>query len=86
MRELPITREEARKAWFIDISKMFHEKNLKIFYLPFASLDKLVRTKTFTKIPDPNEYLVGVSFNHLFNSPSPDSAREYQKLTDQFFR
>lgn len=62
MKELPITQEESKKAWFIFIPKIFAEKNLKIFYLPFPSLEKLLAAKSFAKIPDPVDYFAGISF------------------------
>lgn len=53
---------ESRKAWFIEIDKIFEEKNLKIFYLPVSALQKVIASRTYTKLPDPKKYLIGLSF------------------------
>ena len=53
---------EKEKAWFIEVNKLFEEKNLKIFYLPLSNLQKILTSQQYQKIPDPTEYFVGVTY------------------------
>jgi len=62
LKNLGSRSTECRKAWFIEIDKIFAEKNLKIFYLPMSALQKLIASKAYAKLPDPSQYLVGLSF------------------------
>ena len=62
LKNLGSRASERKKAWFIEIDKIFQEKNLKIFYLPLSTLHKLISAKTYAKLPDPVEFLVGLSF------------------------
>lgn len=62
---------EREKVWFIEIAKIFQEKNLKIFYLPLASLQKLLVTKQFNKLPDPMEYFVGITYQPTGGAKEP---------------
>ena len=66
LKNLKIKKEEKRKIWFIEIDKIFKEKNLKIFYLPFENLEKLIHEKDFIKMPDPKKYLIGLT--HYFEN------------------
>jgi hypothetical protein len=76
LRGLVVKDDEHHKAWFIEVDKIFQEKNLRIFYMPFVSLEKIVKTRNFTKIPDPTLFLVGVTQNisllghSEFNAPA----------------
>lgn len=62
LKNLGSKPNECKKAWFIEIDKIFQEKNLKIFYLPVSALHKLIASKSYVKLPDPTEYMVGLSF------------------------
>ena len=62
IKNLKVKEDEDQKAWFIEIAKIFQEKNLRIFYMPFATLEKIMTSKSFAKVPDPKIFLVGVSF------------------------
>lgn len=61
IKNLKVKEEESQKSWFIETAKIFQEKSLRIFYMPFSTLEKIIKSKSFLKIPDPRFYLVGVS-------------------------
>lgn len=89
MQGLQASSEDVLKAWFIEIDKIFTEKNLKIFYLPFATLDKVLRTLSFKKLPDPKYYLVGISIiRGLGKTDSADlpTFKKRLKETSKFFQ
>ena len=60
-KNIEIKQDQEQKIWFIDTTKIFQEKNLRIFYMPLSGLEKIIKTKSFTKIPDPKFYMVGVT-------------------------
>lgn len=62
LKDLKINEEEGQKTWFIEINKIFQEKSLRIFYLPLASLKKIILRGQFRKIPDPQNFLIGLNF------------------------
>lgn len=62
LKTLGLARNEEQKAWFIEIDKIFKEKNLKIFYIPFKTLLNIFSKGKFHKLPDPRNFLVGVTF------------------------
>ena len=62
LQGLAIKENEESKTWFIEIKKVFTEKNLKILYLPFSSLKKIIFNSQFHRIPDPVDFLIGLSF------------------------
>lgn len=74
LRGLAVKDDEHHKAWFIEVDKIFQEKNLRIFYMPFVSLEKIVKTRNFTKIPDPTQFLVGITQNVSLFGPSEFNA------------
>lgn len=53
LAKLPVKREEKNKIWFISLTKIFEEKNLKMFYLPFQQIQTIVESNQYDKIPDP---------------------------------
>lgn len=59
---------EKKKVWFIEIEKVFQEKNLKIFYLPMPALYRLIVNRQFIKLPDPISYFVGITYFPKENS------------------
>ena len=63
IKNLKVKEEEIQKSWFIETAKIFQEKSLRIFYMPFSTLEKIIKSKSFLKIPDPKFYLIGVSQN-----------------------
>ena len=74
LKELKIKENEEKKVWFIDLSRLFKEKNLSIFYIPFSTFQKIIHSGKFQKIPDPIKYIIGVTNkpiapkkDHLFN-------------------
>ena len=75
LKNLTPKTSEQEKVWFIEIDKIFQEKNLKIFYLPMASLHKLLVNQNFGKLPDPLHYFVGLTF-----IPEIQKPRETKKI------
>lgn len=71
VRNLAIKESEEHKIWFLDIEKMFEDKKLKIMYLSFENLDKVMKSGQFQKIPDPADCLAGVTYR----PPLKDSIR-----------
>lgn len=71
---------EKKKIWFIEIDKMFQEKNLKILYLPVLSLEKLLRYQECFKIPDPLNYFAGFAI-----MPNNNSRPELNTQKDLMF-
>ena len=67
LKNLTVKPSEHKKIWFIEIDKMFQEKNLKIFHLPLESLEKIIIKKEFGKFPDPIQYFAGFTYNPIYN-------------------
>ena len=76
LKNLSPKASEKEKVWFIEIDKVFQEKNLKIFYLPLNSLKKLLATKQFGKLPDPLDYFVGITC--LFSDNNPNTRKKIE--------
>ena len=85
LRGLALKEDEHQKAWFIEDGKIFQEKNLRIFYMPFASLERIVKSKNFAKMPDPLGFLAGITLNFAALAkarvPSPPNKRVNFKIT-----
>lgn len=80
VKGLKMKEDEDKKAWFIEISRIFQERNLRIFYMPFLTLEKIVKTRSFLKMPDPQTYLVGISQNDAsFESFERQKAQTFHK-------
>ena len=77
LNNLTQSKEESKKVWFIEIDKVFQEKSLKIFYLPFASLEKLIAKGQYGKFPDPLLYFAGITLaRDNFVKPAPQVPRQ----------
>ena len=61
LKELEIKEDEEKKVWFIDLSRLFKQKNLSIFYIPFTTFQKIIHNGQFQKIPDPTKYIIGLT-------------------------
>lgn len=61
LRNFKTKENEMQKAWFIDIAKVFQEKSLRVFYMPLATIEKMLKSRAYHKLPDPRLYLIGVS-------------------------
>lgn len=61
LRNFKTKENEVQKAWFIDIAKVFQEKSLRVFYMPLATIEKVLKSRSYHKLPDPRLYLIGVS-------------------------
>jgi len=83
LKNLKPKENEDEKAWFIEIDKVFQEKNLKIFYLPLISLKKLLISQQFSKLPDPKDYFIGLTYlsSNIKQHDTKDKA--YNTATDE---
>ena len=78
LKNLKIKNSEKKKIWFIEIDKIFKEKNLKIFYLPFENLEKLIYNKDFLKMPDPKKYIIGLT--HFYEKKENLKKKIFEKF------
>lgn len=71
LQALPPKADEEQKVWFLEIDRMFHDKNLRIFYMPLRTLQKHIVSRAYEKIPDPRRCLIGLA------ASDPALARSY---------
>lgn len=76
LKHVSIKDNEGTKVWFIDIDKIFTDKNFKIMYLSFENLEKVIRNGQFQKIPDPKLFMAGVTY---YGTSKRSTKFEYEK-------
>lgn len=62
LNHLAIDKADESKGWFIQTDMVFKEKNLKIFNVSFEKLKIIISTEQFERLPDPQYFLVGVTY------------------------
>lgn len=63
MKNLEVKAGEDEKMFFIESSKVISEKNLKIFYISYKNVMRIVKENAWAKTPDPANCLIGFTLN-----------------------
>lgn len=59
MKNIQVKPGEEAKMFFIESGKVVSDRNLKIFYISYKNLSRIINEKAFTKFPDPSNCIIG---------------------------
>ena len=63
MKNLEVKSGEEAKMFFIESGKVINNRNLKIFYISYKNLLRIINENAFSKTPDPALCIIGFTLN-----------------------
>jgi hypothetical protein len=72
--------------FFLETEKIVSDKNLKIFYISYKNLCRIISENAYTKTPDPQNCLIGFTLNvgEIYKPQSLSPKKSIRKdLADQ---